>query len=541
MPGEAYGLISLLPALVAIGLTLASRQVLLSLFAGIWLGATILVGYNPVSGSARALEFVVSNVTATWNMKLLLFTLLVGAMLGMIFLSGGMSALATRIAKRIQTRKQAELGTSILGMLIFVDSYASTMITGSVMRPITDEFDVSREKLAYILDSTTSPTASIAVVSTWLGFEVGLIKQQFTELGIQADPFVMFLQSIPFRFYSLLAIALVFVVIITDWDFGPMQAAERRAERTGEVLREGADPLIETQEDDIVTPDSVSPRWWYFAAPIVSLVVVTAISLLYTGGLTVSGFFGPLTNGNLDGSTTALVDSISNASTANAILWAAFSGVVTIFAILVGHARVGLEPISDAIFEGFKMVMFPVAVLSLAWSIGAVSQSMGVGPYIVSVAEGVITPAMLPAIVFIVSVVISFSIGTSWGTMGILFPVAVPLAHTLGAPLPSAIGAILTGALFGDHCSPISDTTVLSSMFAASDHVDHVNTQIPYAVLAGTIATGLFLASGYGIPAVPALIVGLVALVAGAYVLSEHVSIGRFTVYDSDADFGADD
>ncbi|MCO8267139.1 Na+/H+ antiporter NhaC family protein [Haloferax sp. AB510] len=541
MPGEAYGLISLLPALVAIGLTLASRQVLLSLFAGIWLGATILVGYNPVSGSARALEFVVSNVTATWNMKLLLFTLLVGAMLGMIFLSGGMSALATRIAKRIQTRKQAELGTSILGMLIFVDSYASTMITGSVMRPITDEFDVSREKLAYILDSTTSPTASIAVVSTWLGFEVGLIKQQFTELGIQADPFVMFLQSIPFRFYSLLAIALVFVVIITDWDFGPMQAAERRAERTGKVLRDGADPLIETQEDDIVTPDSVSPRWWYFAAPIVSLVVVTAISLLYTGGLTVSGFFGPLTNGNIDGSTTALVDSISNASTANAILWAAFSGVVTIFSILVGHARVGLEPISDAIFEGFKMVMFPVAVLSLAWSIGAVSQSMGVGPYIVSVAEGVITPAMLPAIVFIVSVVISFSIGTSWGTMGILFPVAVPLAHTLGAPLPSAIGAILTGALFGDHCSPISDTTVLSSMFAASDHVDHVNTQIPYAVLAGAIATGLFLASGYGIPAVPALIVGLVVLVAGAYVLSEHVSIARFTVYDSDADFGADD
>ena len=541
MAGETYGLISLLPAAVAIVLTLTTRQVLLSLFAGIWLGATIITGYNPASGSARALEFVVSNVTATWNMKLLLFTFLVGAMLGLIFLSGGMSALATRIAERIRTRKQAELGTSLLGMLIFVDSYASTMITGSVMRPITDQFDISREKLAYILDSTTSPTASVAVVSTWLGFEVGLIQQQFEALNIAADPFVMFLQSIPFRFYSLLAMALVFVVVLSGWDFGPMQAAENRAEKTGKVLRDDADPLIETQEDDITTPEHVDPEWWYFAAPIVALVAMTAFSLLYTGGLTLSGLLGPLSAGNLGGVSTALVDAISNASTADAILWASFTGVATILAILLGHARIGLEPISDAMFEGFKMVMFPVAVLTLAWSIGAVSQAMGVGPFIVGIAEGIITPAMLPAIIFVAAAIISFSIGTSWGTMGILFPVAIPLAHTLGAPLPSAIGAILTGALFGDHCSPISDTTVLSSMFAASDHVDHVNTQIPYAVLAGAIATLLFLASGYGVPALPALAVGFVVLVGSAYVLSEHVSLGGLAVYDNDADLGVSD
>ncbi|MDG5775034.1 Na+/H+ antiporter NhaC family protein [Haloarculaceae archaeon H-GB2-1] len=526
---------------MAIGLTLKTRQVLLSLFAGIWLGGTILVGYNPVAGAARALEFVVSNVTATWNMKLLLFTFLVGAMLGMIFLSGGMSALATRIAERIQTRKQAELGTSMLGMLIFVDSYASTMITGSVMRPITDQFDISREKLAYILDSTTSPTASVAVVSTWLGFEVGLIRQQFTNLGIQADPFVMFLKSLPFRFYSILAMALVFVVILSDWDYGPMDRAERRADQTGKVLRDGADPLIETQEDDIQTPEHLDPRWWYFAVPIVTLVVMTGFGLLYSGGLTLDAFFGPLSTGNVDAATNALVDAISNASTANAILWAAFAGAGSILAILFGHGRVGLEPISDAIFEGFKMVMFPVAVLSLAWSIGAVSQTMGVGPFIVGIAEGVITSSMLPAIVFVTSVLISFAIGTSWGTMGILFPVAIPLAYTLGAPLPSAIGAILTGALFGDHCSPISDTTVLSSMFAASDHVDHVNTQIPYAGLAGVIATGLFLASGYGLPPVPGLGIGLVVLVGGAYVLSEHVDLGGVSVYENDADLGVGD
>jgi Na+/H+ antiporter NhaC len=316
MPTETYGIISLLPALVAIGLTLASRQVLLSLFAGIWLGATILVGYNPVGGAARALEFLVSNVTATWNMKLLLFTFFVGAMLGMIFLSGGMSALAASIAGRIRTRRQAEAGTSLLGMMIFVDSYASTMITGSVMRPITDEFDITREKLAYILDSTTSPTASIAVVSTWLGFEVGLIRDQFKAAGIQADPFVVFLQSIPFRFYSLLAIALVFMIVATDWEFGPMRAAEERAERTGKVVGEESDPLIETQEDDIVTPDHVDPEWWYFATPIVALVAMTGFSLLYTGGLTWSGLVGAVTNL----STGPIVDAISNASTADAIL-----------------------------------------------------------------------------------------------------------------------------------------------------------------------------------------------------------------------------
>jgi Na+/H+ antiporter NhaC len=509
----------------------------LSLFAGIWLGATILVGYNPVGGAARALEFLVSNVTATWNMKLLLFTFFVGAMLGMIFLSGGMPALAASIAGRIRTRRQAEAGTSLLGMMIFVDSYASTMITGSVMRPITDEFDISREKLAYILDSTTSPTASIAVVSTWLGFEVGLIRDQFEAAGIQADPFVVFLQSIPFRFYSLLAISLVFVIVATDLEFGPMRAAEERAERTGKVVGEDSDPLIETQEDDIVTPDHVDPEWWYFATPIVALVAMTGFSLLYTGGLTWSGLVGAVTNL----STGPIVDAISNASTADAILWASFTGMATILAVLIGHARVGLEPVSDAIFEGFKMVMFPVAVLSLAWTIGAVSQEMGVGPFVVGVAEGIVTPAVLPAIVFVSAAVISFSIGTSWGTMGILFPVVVPLAHTLGAPLPAAIGSILTGALFGDHCSPISDTTVLSSMFAASDHVDHVNTQLPYALLAGVVATGLFLASGFGAPVFPTLAAGLVVLVGAAYLLSEYVDVGRLTVYDSDTDLGVGD
>ena len=183
MTVETYGLISLIPALLAILLTLVTRQVLLSLFAGIWIGATVITGWNPAAGATRSLQFVVDNVTEAFNIKLLLFTFLIGAMLGMIFLSGGMTALATQITKRIRTRRQAAIGTSLLGMTIFVDSYASTMITGSVMRPITDKFDISREKLAYILDSTTSPTASLSVVSTWLGFEVGLIAEQLNTIG----------------------------------------------------------------------------------------------------------------------------------------------------------------------------------------------------------------------------------------------------------------------------------------------------------------------------------------------------------------------
>jgi Na+/H+ antiporter NhaC len=533
MAAETYGLVSLLPAVIAIGLTLATRQVLLSLFAGIWLGSTILVGWDPISGGARSLEFVVANVTASFNVKLLLFTFLIGAMLGMIFLSGGMGALAERIAARIQNRRQAALGTSVLGMLIFVDSYASTMITGSVMRPITDKFDISREKLAYLLDSTTSPTASVAIVSTWLGFEVGLIRQQFQSLGISKDPFVMFVQSIPFRFYSLLAMALVFVIVLTDWDFGPMRRAERRARSSGEVIRDGASPLIETQEDDIETPDHVDPRWWYFALPIVTLVAVTGASLLYTGGFAGWAALDALITGEFGALGSLLLDAFSNASTADAILWGAFTACGVLLAILAGHARIDLDEVSDAIFEGFKMVMFPVAVLSLAWSIGAVSETLGVGPFIVGISKGVITAPVLPAIVFVTAAVISFSIGTSWGTMGILFPVAVPLAFQLGAPLPAAIGAILTGSLFGDHCSPISDTTVLSSMFAASDHIDHVNTQIPYALLAGSLATLLFLAGGYGVPVLPVLLVGLVALLTATYVLSEHVDVGAVSVYES--------
>ncbi|RDI70376.1 Na+/H+ antiporter NhaC family protein [Halopelagius longus] len=520
MPAENYGIISLLPALFAIVLTLVSRQVLLSLFAGIWIGATILVGWNPIAGAAHALQLVIDNITPAFNIKLLLFTFLSGAMLGMIFLSGGMNALAERIISRIKTRKQAEIGTSVLGMLIFVDSYASTMITGSVMRPITDKFDISREKLAYLLDSTTSPVVSIAVVSTWVGFEVGLISQQFKELGIEMSPFVVFLQSIPYRFYSLLAIALVFVVVFTGWNFGPMKRAEKRAKETGKVLRDDADPLLETREEDIVTPDHVDARWWYFAAPIVALVAVTGFGLLYSGGWP----------------GVAPVDALKEAATADAILWGVFSACGLLLAILVGHARVALDDVSDAIFEGFKMVMFPVAVLSLAWTIGAVSQALGVGPYVVAVAQGIITANMLPAIVFVSAAIISFSIGTSWGTMGIMFPVAVPLAYQLGAPLPGAIGAILTGSLFGDHCSPISDTTVLSSMFAGADHVDHVNTQIPYALVAGGTATLLFLASGYGVSPLPLLAAGAVVVVAAAYTFSELTGFAVPRVFSSDAD-----
>jgi Na+/H+ antiporter NhaC len=520
MPAETYGVISLLPALFAIVLTLVSRQVLLSLFTGIWIGATILVGWNPIGGAAQSLQLVINSVTASFNSKLLLFTFLSGAMLGMIFLSGGMNALAQRIISRVQTRRQAELGTSVLGMLIFVDSYASTMITGSVMRPITDQFDISREKLAYLLDSTTSPVVSVAVVSTWVGFEVGLIRDQFTQLGIDQSAFVVFLQSIPFRFYSLLAVVLVFVLVFTGWNFGPMKRAERRAKQEGKVLGDDADPLIETREEDIVTPDHVDARWWYFAAPIVVLVAVTGFGLLYSGGWP----------------SKAPVEALKGAATADAILWGVFSACALLLAILVGHARVELEAVSDSIFEGFKMVMFPVAVLSLAWTIGGVSESLGVGPYVVSIAEGVITPELLPAVVFISAAVISFSIGTSWGTMGIMFPVAVPLAYQLGAPLPGAIGAILTGSLFGDHCSPISDTTVLSSMFAGADHVDHVNTQIPYAVLCGTVATGLFLASGYGVGPLALLPVGIVGLVVAAYYLSQHTDVRMPTVFGSSSD-----
>ncbi|WP_332898612.1 MULTISPECIES: Na+/H+ antiporter NhaC family protein [unclassified Haladaptatus] len=527
MPTETYGLISLLPALLAIVLTLVSRQALLSLFAGIWLGATILVGWNPIAGGAKSLELVVTNVTSAFNAKLLLFTFLVGALLGMVFLSGGMRAVADGIVKRIKTRRQAKAGTAFLGTLIFFDSYASTMISGSVMRPVTDQFNISREKLAYLLDSTTSPMASLAVVSTWLGFEVGLIQQQFDALGIQRNAFLVFVQSIPFRFYSVFALILVYIVVFTDWNFGPMKKAEERAQNEGKLMRDDASPLMETQASDIETPDHVTPRWWYFAAPILALVAVTLVGLWWTGGgpaktnaalagtsglAAVSAFFG------------SYADALKEAGTADAILWASFAGCATMLTILVGHARIGLDKVSDAIFEGFKMVMFPVAILSLAWTIGNVSQLLGVGPYVVRVAEGIITAPLLPAVIFLTAALISFAIGTSWGTMGILFPVAVPLAVELDATLTLAIAAILTGSLFGDHCSPISDTTVMSSMFAASDHVDHVATQMPYAILAAVVGTLGFLVSGYtALSPWVTLAVGTTLMALSAYLLSEYV------------------
>ncbi|WP_435335558.1 Na+/H+ antiporter NhaC family protein [Haloarchaeobius sp. TZWWS8] len=532
---ETFGLISLVPALLAILLTLLTRQALLSLFAGVWMGATILVGWNPLAGAARSLQFVVENVTATFNATMLLFTFLIGAMLGMIFLSGGMRALADRIVSAIKTRRQAQIGTAGLGLVIFFDSYASTMITGSVMRPVTDRYNISREKLAYILDSTTAPMASISVISTWLGFELGLIRDQFQKLGVEQSPFVVFLESIPYRFYSIFALILVFAVVLGDWNIGPMKRAEERARNEGKLVRDDANPMMETQAGDIETPDHVDAKWWYFVAPILAVVATTVFSLFYTGGimngtsipaalwsavtgLTLAPIIDPLLTG------TGPTEALSNAGTAKSLLWSSMAGCATILYILVVHARIALEDVSDSIFEGFKMVMFPIAILSLAWSMGAVSSALGVGPYVVSVAEGVITPGILPAVVFFSAALISFSIGTSWGTMSILFPVAVPLAFNLGTPLAPAIGAILTGSLFGDHCSPISDTTVMSSMFAASDHVDHVNTQVPYAFLAAGVAIVSFLLAGMtGLGGVATVVLGALVVVSVAYVLSEQL------------------
>ncbi len=319
MPAETQGVISLLPALFAIVLTLASRQVLLSLFTGIWIGATILVGWNPIGGAAYSLQLVINNVTESFNSKLLLFTFLSGAMLGMIFLSGGMNALASQMVKRIRTRRQAALGTSLLGMTIFVDSYASTMITGSVMRPITDKFDISRETLA------SSLTQPLLRPHRFSSLDVARIRGRphrratdHTWGGPKRVPGVP--PSIPFRFYSLLAVALVFILVVMDWDFGPMQRAERRAKEEGKVLGDDADPLIETREEDIVTPDYVDSRWWYFAAPIVTLVAVTGFGLLYSGGWP----------GQVP------VEALKDAATADAILWASFSACLVIFNNVVG-------------------------------------------------------------------------------------------------------------------------------------------------------------------------------------------------------------
>jgi len=496
------GWMSVLPPLIAILVALLTRNVVPALFVGIWFGAFALNGFSFTGAFTGLLDsfavFVLGAVVDEGHASILLFSFMIGGMVGVISENGGTRGLVRIIERLANSARAAQASTGLLGLLVFFDDYANTLVVGNTMRHVTDRFRVSREKLAYIVDSTAAPVSCVAFVTTWIGFEVGLIGDTTKSLeGFTEGAYSVFLNSLPYSFYPWLAMLFVFVVALSGRDFGPMLRAERRARESGILWGEGA--RIET--DDSAAPDHQDDRperALNAVIPVLVLVVGVLVGLLVTGS---------------DGSgTQTLRQIIGDADSYKALMWASLLAVIAAVALTVAQRLMSLRDTMDAWYRGVKSMGFAMVILILAWSLSAVSDQIGTAPYLVSVLGESLPAGVVPASVFVIAAAVAFATGTSWGAMGILIPLVVPLAWAvLGrdgqvAPgemhvLYSTVACTLAGAVWGDHCSPISDTTILSSMASGCDHIDHVRTQIPYALLVG--GAGLLLGTlptGFGLP-----------------------------------------
>jgi Na+/H+ antiporter NhaC len=522
------GWFSLLPPLLAIALALTFHEVVSSLFVGIWLGCLFLAGYNPFAAVLMTVErFVRPALADADHAAIVIFSLLLGGMVGVVSATGGTRAIVQAVTPLATSRRRGQLATWLAGLAIFFDDYANCLIVGNTMRPLTDRLRISREKLAYIVDSTAAPVSVMVFVSTWVGFEISLIGDGLRLAAEQhpgnptlvaqltsASPFSVFLHTIPYLFYPILAVAMVAILLWTGRDFGPMLAAERRASSGGGLYRAGAQLAADTEGDLMDPPDGAPLRWWNGALPVITVVVTVVAGLLYTGAR------------GLPEDERSLRNILGNADPFNTLLWGSLLGCVAAIALAVGQRILSLSATIRAWLGGMRAMMMALVILVLAWSLGEVTNAVGTAAFLSSALTDRMPIHLLPVTVFVIAAGISFATGTSWGTMAILLPLGIPLAVALGGGadfgggthytiLLGVISSVMAGSIFGDHCSPISDTTVLSSMASGCDHVDHVRTQLPYALVVAMIGMSVGdVPTAFGVPPWASLLVGL-ALVWG--------------------------
>jgi tetracycline resistance efflux pump len=461
--------ISVLPPLLAIGLAIVTRQVYLSLASGIWLGWTIMAGWNPLAGLALTIDETVAVLSNEGNAKVILFTLVIGALIATVEASGGVRGFVEWVQHRnfVTSGRRAELLAWIIGVIIFIESNITVLVAGAISRPLFDRFRVSREKLAYIIDSTSAPICILIPLNAWGAYTLGLLN----ESGVE-NPMGVFLGSIPLNFYALAAVLLTLGTIVFRLDLGPMRKAERRTQ-AGEVLSERASPLLDPEVLSPKPNDRIPPRAINMFLPIVAMVVMMPVSLYITGD-------GDLRAGS--GSTS--------------VLWSVLVGLGVAWVLLVAQRANTVDELTRIGLRGAGGLVSLALVLLLALSLGAVARQLGTGLYLAQATAGMLPPYVFLPLVFLVAAGIAFSTGTSWGTFAIMVPIAVPAALAMGLPPEPFLAAALSGGIFGDHASPISDTTIIASMAAATDHIDHVRTQIPYALVAATAATAAFAVTG---------------------------------------------
>ena len=506
------GWVSLTPPLIAIVIALILRNVIPALLIGVWLGATLVREVSlagAFGGLLAAFEiYVVRALADVEHAQIILFSLMIGGMVGIITRNGGMASIVSKIVSRAKSAISGQVAVWGMGLMIFFDDYSNTLVVGNTARPITDHLKISREKLAYIVDSTAAPVVCLALITTWIGYEVGLIADAIESIpGLDEPAYTIFLRSIPYSFYPILAVLFVLAVAATGRDFGPMYQAECRA-RDGQVRPSTAAEMPALHGDQLEHKPDVPMRAVNAFVPLVVLIVSLIAGLFATG------------------SGDTLTDVIGSADAYKAMLWASLLGAMTAAVMTIGQGILSGHETVDAWFGGVKAMLFAMIVLVLAWALSDITADLNTADYLVSILADTLPPQFVPVTVFVLSAVTAFTTGTSWGTLGILMPLVVPLtwavlqANGMAEPqhmhiLYSAIACNLAGAVWGDHCSPISDTTVLSSMASGCDHIEHVRTQMPYALLVGTVAIAVgTVPGGYGFPPLLSIVIGAALLFA---------------------------
>ena len=467
---ENYGILSILPPLVAVILAMKYKNVLVALFAGSFVGMLAVYHWNPMTAVVAVIkEYILVQAADSYNSNLLVMMVFIGGFVGVVTYSGGAKAFAEKAVSWISSRAKAQVATWIAGILVFFSDSASPMLVGSIFQPITDRMRVSREKLAWLLDTTASPVCILVPFIGWGIYIQGLIQKEYAALNIAESEWTVFLKAIPFQFYALGALFMVPLVAFLGIEFSAMYKAEKRTRETG--LPYWPEANISRVFTD-VEEDENAPK------ARASMIVVPLIILF-------ACLFGLLIPFGFP------MKKVPGAMLRTALCTGYFLGALSCIALMVAYKVKTLKDGYKMYMKGAGEMMFILMILVLAWSLGSVCKTLGTAGYIVSLAKGNIPGWSVPAILFLTGALISFATGSSWGTFAILMPLGIPMAHALGGSLLVSIGAVLSGGLFGDHCSPISDTTILSSMGAACDHIDHVRTQLPYA---GTVALASFIA-----------------------------------------------
>lgn len=529
-----FGILTLLPPLIAIALAFITKETILSLFVGVFVGEFMVSvsDLNIISSAVNAFLAmggqIISCMADPWNAGIVLQCLLIGGVIQLITKMGGAKALADALAKRADTPRKAQLITEFLGLCVFFDDYANSLIVGPIMRPVMDKLKVSREKLAFVVDATAAPVAGIAIISTWIGLEISLITQGFESIGMNVSGFGIFLQTIPFRFYNILILIFIVISAVTLYEFGPMKEAEKRAR--ARKADEPVQSLEATSFDDVKPVEGIKLSVWNAIIPIAVLIIGALIAFYWSGYTTILGgedqaLIHLMKTSPL--SFNGIFEALSASDASVALFQAALLASIVAIVMAVLQKILTIEEAISEWIGGMKTIVITGVILLLAWSLGGVIGDIGTADYLVGILKDTIPVFILPTLIFILGALISFATGTSYGTMSILMPLTIPLAWAVNPDMGFVIvctSGVLTGAIFGDHCSPISDTTILSSMGTSCDHIDHVRTQIYYAIFVALIAIIFgYIPAGFGIQWYISIPVAIVVMFIGLRVIGEKV------------------